>query len=98
MSVTPDNLTTKISPIAFAFVYGNNSNSMTVYNAMLNVASAYASDSTDEESENGDENDCIDSEVLSESVDKTKHICRQAQHMTAQAITPQWKPTKPATP
>ena len=51
MSVTPEKTTTKISRVAFAFVYSNNANSMTAYNAMLNIASAYASDNNDDNNE-----------------------------------------------
>lgn len=39
MSVTPDNPNEKIDYVSFAFVYGNNKNTMTAYNAMLNIAS-----------------------------------------------------------
>ena len=70
MSVTPENVTTKISRVAFAFVYGNNANEMKIYNAMLNIAPAYSSDSTEEETES--ENDIIDYEVLSETLDTSK--------------------------
>ena len=64
--------TTKISHVAFAFVYSNNANSMTAYNAMLNIASAYASDSNDENTETKTDNDLIDREVISENVDTTQ--------------------------
>ncbi len=70
MAVTPENATTKISYVSFAFVYGNNKNTMTVYNAMLNISPAYASDNTTDDSQNEDE--VVDYEVISESVDKTK--------------------------
>lgn len=70
MSVTPEKTTTKISRVAFAFVYGNNANEMKIYNAMLNIAPAYSSDSTEEETES--ENDIIDYEVLSETLDTSK--------------------------
>ena len=72
MSVTPEKTTTKISHVAFAFVYSNNANSMTAYNAMLNIASAYASDSNDENTETKTDNDLIDREVISENVDTTR--------------------------
>ena len=80
MSVTPDDENTEINYVAFAFVYGYNKNIMTAYNAMLNI-SAYSTDSTSTE-ETGDntstedstedEDNYVDYEVLSESVDKTQ--------------------------
>lgn len=39
MSVTPENETEEISYVSFAFVYGNNKNTMTVCNALLNISS-----------------------------------------------------------
>ena len=72
MSVVPENTTEIISHVAFAFVYGNNSNTMTVHNAMLNIASAYADDSTNEETETVNQDNLIDCEVISESVDTSQ--------------------------
>lgn len=72
MSVTPEKTTTKISRVAFAFVYSNNANSMTAYNAMLNIASAYASDNNDDNNETETDDNLIDYEVISENVDTTQ--------------------------
>ena len=71
--VTPDSLNKVVDHVAFAFVYGYNENSMTISNAMLNVALAtYSSfEDTEEETESSEDN-WIDYEVLSESVDKTQ--------------------------
>jgi RHS repeat-associated protein len=70
MAVTPEDEKTEINYVAFAFVYGNNENTMTAYNAMLNIAPIYSSSSTDEETEN--ENDVVDYEVISETLDTSK--------------------------
>ncbi|MGN0499675.1 MAG: RHS repeat-associated core domain-containing protein [Ruminococcus sp.] len=72
MSVTPEKTTTKISRVAFAFVYSNNANSMTAYNGMLNIASAYASDNNDDNTETETDDNLIDCEVISENVDTTQ--------------------------
>lgn len=71
----------EINYVSFAFVYGNNKNTMTVYNASLNISSTPVNST--EETSNTDmgqgniTNDesidlCIDYEVLSESVDKNQ--------------------------
>ena len=39
LSVTPSKSNKIISTVTFAFIYGDNANTMTVYNAMLNIAS-----------------------------------------------------------
>lgn len=77
MSVIPDDTSTEIDYVAFAFVYGNNENTMTAYTAMLNIASTgYSIDDSSETSdatdETDDEDNWIDYEVISESVDKSK--------------------------
>ena len=70
MTVTPENAATKISYVAFAFVYGNNKNTMTANNAMLNISPAYVSESASDDFQSEDE--IIDYEVISESVDTSK--------------------------
>ena len=80
MSVIPDDMSTEIDYVVFAFVYGNNENTMTAYNAMLNIAStgystddsSESSDTTDDTEETDDEDNWIDYEVISESVDKSQ--------------------------
>ncbi len=79
MAVTPEKTSEKINYVAFAFVYGNNSNTMTAHSAMLNISPTYVTDSTDEETETESETETddnlIDSEIISESVDTTqKHM------------------------
>ncbi len=70
MSVTPENTNNLIDYIAIAFVYGYNENEMTVYNANLNIASAYSTENTSDNSASDDKS--VDYEVISESVDKTQ--------------------------
>ena len=72
MSVTPEKTNEEINYVAFAFVYSNNANSMTAYNAMLNIASAYASDNNDDNTETETDDNLIDYEVISENVDTTQ--------------------------
>lgn len=73
MSVTPDNPNEKIDYVSFAFVYGNNKNTMTAYNAMLNIASiGYTTNNSSDEAEDDDSDNYVDYEVLSESVDKSQ--------------------------
>ncbi len=82
LSVTPENNDKEIEYVAFAFVYGYNENEMTVYNAMLNISSrGYAVNDSASSTENGEpeytasetqDDICINSEIVSESVDKTK--------------------------
>lgn len=75
MSVYPYEENKVIERVAFAFVYGYNSNIMTVNNAMLNVAlSSYSSDTGSASGDDlvEDEDDYIDYEVLSEAVDKNQ--------------------------
>ena len=73
MSVTPDNPNEEIDYVSFAFVYGNNKNTMTAYNAMLNIASiGYTTDNSSGETEDDDSDNYVDYEVLSESVDKSQ--------------------------
>lgn len=82
LSVTPENDDKEIEYVAFAFVYGYNENEMTVHNAMLNISSrGYAVNDSTSSTESGGIEDaasetqddiCINSEIVSESVDKTK--------------------------
>ena len=80
MSVIPDNETEEISYVSFAFVYGNNKNSMTAYNASLNISSSgyTVNNSADDDSSVGSGNDTedidnfVDYEVISESIDKNQ--------------------------
>ena len=72
MAVTPEKTSEKIKYVAFAFVYGNNSNTMTAHSAMLNISSAYVTDSTDEETKTETDDNLIDSEIISESIDTTQ--------------------------
>lgn len=83
LSVTPEKDDKEIEYVAFAFVYGYNENEMTVHNAMLNISSrGYAVNDSTSSTESGGIEDtasetqddiCINSEVVSESVDKTKN-------------------------
>ena len=77
MTVYPEKSDKVIDHVAFAFVYSYNENTMTITNSMLNIAlsSFSSSNSTATEGEssgNEDEDNYIDYEVLSESVDKTQ--------------------------
>lgn len=77
MTVYPEKSDKVIDHVAFAFVYSYNENTMTITNSMLNIAlsSFSSSNSTAAEGEssgNEDEDNYIDYEVLSESVDKTQ--------------------------
>ena len=75
-----------IESVAFAFVYGYNGNTMTAYNAMLNIASAAAAVTESEEETTepsttvpemqSDEDNYIDYEVISESVDTSQTYMR----------------------
>ena len=85
LSISPGNSEETIDYVAFAFVYGYNENEMTVTNAELNIlatgyvtkqsenskddSSVSAGNDSDDDTE---VDDCVDYEVLSESVDKTK--------------------------
>lgn len=74
LSVIPENLTEKINYVAIAFVYSYNKNTMTAYNAMLNIASASefsTSESNDSPADTNDD-DYVDYEVIEESVDTSK--------------------------
>ena len=76
-----------IESVAFAFVYGYNGNTMTAYNAMLNIASTASAvteageetttepSSTEPETQS-DEDNYIDYEVISESVDTSQTYMR----------------------
>lgn len=82
MSVIPDSTNKVIDHVVFAFVYGNNCNTMTVYNAMLNICPQYTQSSavSPTESESDDtSDDYVDYEVLSESVDKTQTYMQTSQ-------------------
>lgn len=82
LSVMPDSPEKVVDRVAFAFVYGYNKNTMTVYNAMLNIATvgysvaeeASTEPTTEEATEAADEtnDDYVDYEVLSETVDKSQ--------------------------
>lgn len=82
MSVTPENETEEISYVSFAFVYGNNKNTMTACNASLNISSVgYGVNSADDEAsgdssvgsdDTEDIDNYVDYEVISESVDKNQ--------------------------
>ena len=82
LSVYPNDNSKVIDHVAFAFVYGYNKNSMTAYDAMLNIASTAASDESgtssgegEPSSTNGGENepdDFIDYEVVSETLDTSQ--------------------------
>ena len=75
-----------IESVVFAFVYGYNGNTMTAYNAMLNIAStAVAVTESEEETTapsttvpetQSDEDNYIDYEVISESVDTAQPFMR----------------------
>lgn len=57
MSVTPDNPNEEIDYVSFAFVYSNNKNTMTAYNAMLNIAATnYTNDDSSSDSSENDSN------------------------------------------
>ncbi len=85
LSIIPENENNVIDYVAFAFVYAYNKNEMTAYNAMLNISSTgyTAEPETDDSSSNSgedsnttediaDEDNYIDYEVISESVDKSQ--------------------------
>ena len=84
LSVMPNFTEKVIDHIAFAFVYGYNKNTMTVYNAMLNIAavgySTVEEETTEPTSEPATEepateepyDDYVDYEVLSEEVDTSQ--------------------------
>ena len=89
LSITPDDTDKVIHHIAFAFVYGYNKNTMTVYNAMLNIApvgysstvedtteptTGAATEATTEAEEESD--DYVDYEVLTETVDDSQTFMR----------------------
>ena len=76
LSVYPREDSKVIDYVDFAFVYSYNENEMHIFNSMLNIAlSSYSTveDSEEEtESTEEEEDNYIDYEVLTESVDKTK--------------------------
>ena len=82
LSIIPENTNDVIDYVAFAFVYGYNKNTMTAYNAMLNIASTgifsdtTTDDTSSEDSDSADTTDeddnYVDYEVISEAVDKTQ--------------------------
>ena len=83
LSVYPNDNSKVIDHVAFAFVYGYNKNTMTVYNAMLNIASTtYASEvvepTTEEPSTSASTesttvyDDYIDYEVVDETIDSSQ--------------------------
>ena len=85
MSIIPENENNVIDYVAFAFVYAYNKNEMTAYNAMLNISSTgytAETETDDSSSDSGedsnttediaDEDNYIDYEVISESVDKSQ--------------------------
>lgn len=76
MSVYPYEDSKVIDYVDFAFVYSYNANEMVISNSMLNIALSSYSTVEDTEEETGsteeDEDNYIDYEVLSETVDKTK--------------------------
>lgn len=84
LSVTPEKDTIIIDRVAFAFVYGNNKNVMNIYNAMLNITAKNSPISLIDNNEiqnnyqtnNAEtqevEHLCINTEILSEEVDKSK--------------------------
>lgn len=90
MTVSPYDSEKVISTVAFAFVYGYNGNTMTAYNAMLNIASNDSSvteSNTEPETQEAtvepttqtdeeDVDDYIDYEVISESVDTSQPFMR----------------------
>ena len=96
MTVYPYDSEKVISTVAFAFVYGYNGNTMTSYNAMLNIASNDSSvtesntesetqEATVEPTTQADEEDVddyIDYEVISESVDTSKPFMRTSTEYT----------------
>ena len=96
MTVYPYDSEKVISTVAFAFVYGYNGNTMTAYNAMLNIASNDSSvtesntepetqEATVEPTTQADEEDVddyIDYEVISESVDTSKPFMRTSNEYT----------------
>ena len=96
MTVYPYDSEKVISTVAFAFVYGYNGNTMTAYNAMLNIASNDSSvtesntepetqEATVEPTTQADEEDVddyIDYEVISESVDTSQTFMRTSAEYT----------------
>ncbi len=76
MSVYPYEDSKVIDYVDFAFVYSYNVNEMVISNSMLNIALSSYSTVEDTEEETGsteeDEDNYIDYEVLSETVDKTQ--------------------------
>ncbi|MEE1261865.1 amidase domain-containing protein [Ruminococcus sp.] len=93
LSVCPNDDSKVIDHVAFAFVYGYNKNSMTAYDAMLNIASTAASDESgtssgegEPSSSNGGENepdDFIDYEVVSETLDTSQEYMRSTTTYTS---------------
>lgn len=84
LSVVPNYTEKVIDHVAFAFVYGYNKNTMTIYNAMLNIAAVGYSTVEEETTEPSSEptteepateepyDDYVDYEVLSEEVDTSQ--------------------------
>ena len=84
LSVYPENENEEIDYVAFAFVYGCNENTMTVYNASLNILdTGYSAESTTDSSEGttddessgtseAEEDNYIDYEVVSETLDDSQ--------------------------
>ena len=84
LSVYPENENEEIDYVAFAFVYGCNENTMTVYNASLNILdTGYSAESTTDSSEGttddessgtseAEEDNYIDYEVVSETLDNSQ--------------------------
>ena len=71
LSVIPEKANKLINTVDFAFVYGYNKNTMEVKNAMLNFAEDMIFE-TPEESTGGNQNEPIDEDIVSESVDTSK--------------------------
>ena len=71
MYVYPYEIDRIIDSVSFSFVYSGNENTMTISNAMLNVALTPYSTVQDIFSET-ELNNCIDYQVIEESVDKTQ--------------------------
>lgn len=86
MTVTPSEENKNIDYVEVAFVYANNENAMTIYNSMLNVSHVATLNNNnseqDPEENNNDTNTsgdntvledyCINSDIISEEVDKNK--------------------------
>jgi RHS repeat-associated protein len=72
MAVTPDDDNSIIEKVAFAFVYGYNSNSMTLYNAMLNISVDGTSDTSTSNTNNASDDDIEYGDLISETLDKSQ--------------------------